>query len=152
MDYNDRNGIQQRKSPWQDGVLGTNCPIPPGRNWTYHFQAKDQIGTFSYFPSTAFHRAAGGFGGLNVNQRSVISKPYPEPDGEFTLLIGDWYKANHKVSLIYNPSKIFLKVYKLMKIILYTHKAQDNPRAETLGKVLKSRLSSKLELYKISYA
>lgn len=91
------NGINQRKSSWQDGVLGTNCPIPPNTNWTYKFQAKDQIGTFTYFPSTQLHKAAGGFGGFNIAQRSVIPIPYPTPDGEFTLLVGDWYKADHKV-------------------------------------------------------
>ncbi|KAF6996332.1 hypothetical protein CFC21_012679 [Triticum aestivum] len=35
------DGIQQRKNCWQDGVLGTNCPIPPGWNWTYNFQVMD---------------------------------------------------------------------------------------------------------------
>ncbi|OWM64720.1 hypothetical protein CDL15_Pgr005983 [Punica granatum] len=59
-------------------------------------QTKDQIGTFTYFLSTTFHRAAGGFGAFNINQRSVISIPYPAPSGEFNLLVGDWYKANHK--------------------------------------------------------
>ncbi|AES94783.1 putative L-ascorbate oxidase [Medicago truncatula] len=91
------NGIKQRKNSWQDGVLGTNCPIPPNSNYTYKFQTKDQIGTYSYFPSTKMHKAAGGFGGLNVYRRSVIPIPYPNPDGDFTLLIGDWYKASHKV-------------------------------------------------------
>lgn len=43
------------------------------------------------------HKAAGGFGGLNVYRRSVIPIPYPNPDGDFTLLIGDWYKTSHKV-------------------------------------------------------
>ncbi|KAF5752925.1 hypothetical protein HS088_TW01G00843 [Tripterygium wilfordii] len=90
------NGIQQRKTSWQDGVLGTNCPIPPGKNWTYHFQTKDQIGTFSYFPSTIMHRAAGGFGALTISSRSVIPIPYPIPDKEFTLLVSDWYNADHK--------------------------------------------------------
>ncbi|XP_015963948.1 L-ascorbate oxidase homolog [Arachis duranensis] len=90
------NGIKQRKNSWQDGVLGTNCAIPPNSNYTYKFQTKDQIGTFSYFPSTAFHKAAGGFGGLNVYHRSVIPIPYPNPAGDFTLLIGDWFKTNHK--------------------------------------------------------
>ncbi|KAF2295153.1 hypothetical protein GH714_031739 [Hevea brasiliensis] len=51
------NGIKQRKNSWQDGVLGTNCPIPPNSNYTYKFQTKDQIGTFTYFPSTLLHRA-----------------------------------------------------------------------------------------------
>ncbi|CAN6680210.1 unnamed protein product [Malus baccata var. baccata] len=90
------NGIKQRKTTWQDGVLGTQCPIPPNTNWTYKFQTKDQIGTFSYFPSTKLHRAAGGFGGFNVAHRSVIAVPYPIPAGEFTLLVGDWYKTGHK--------------------------------------------------------
>ncbi|KAK7302235.1 hypothetical protein RJT34_13120 [Clitoria ternatea] len=39
------NDIKQRKNSWQDGVLGTNCPIPPNSNYTYKFQMKDQIGT-----------------------------------------------------------------------------------------------------------
>ncbi|PQQ02083.1 L-ascorbate oxidase homolog [Prunus yedoensis var. nudiflora] len=91
------NGIKQRKTTWQDGVLGTNCPIPPNTNWTYRFQAKDQIGTFNYFPSTKLHRAVGGFGGFNIAQRSVIAVPYPIPAGEFTLLVSDWYKTSHEV-------------------------------------------------------
>ncbi|XP_037477389.1 L-ascorbate oxidase homolog [Triticum dicoccoides] len=89
------NGIKQRKNSWQDGVAGTNCPIPPGANYTYKFQAKDQIGTFTYFPSVALHRAAGGFGALNVYQRPAIPVPYPLPAGDFTLLVGDWYLAGH---------------------------------------------------------
>ena len=92
-----RNGIKQRKNSWQDGVLGTNCPIPPNTNFTYKFQAKDQIGTFTYFPSTQFHKAAGGYGAFNIYQRPRIPVPYPYPDGDFSLLIGDWYKSNHKV-------------------------------------------------------
>ncbi|KAL6531227.1 Serine/threonine protein kinase [Orobanche hederae] len=33
------SGIQMRRSSWQDGVLGTNCPILPEWNWTYQFQS-----------------------------------------------------------------------------------------------------------------
>ncbi|CAL9103916.1 unnamed protein product [Musa textilis] len=89
------NGIQQRRSSWQDGVDGTNCPIPPGRNFTYVMQFKDQIGSYFYFPSLAFHKAAGGFGGIRVLSRPLIPVPFPPPAGDFTLLIGDWFKANH---------------------------------------------------------
>ncbi|XP_021838308.1 L-ascorbate oxidase homolog [Spinacia oleracea] len=91
------NGIWQRKNSWQDGVLGTNCPIPPRSNYTYTMQVKDQIGTYMYFPFTLMHRVSGGFGSINVYRRSVIALPYPEPAGEHTLLIGDWYKTDHKV-------------------------------------------------------
>ncbi|XP_047324153.1 L-ascorbate oxidase homolog [Impatiens glandulifera] len=90
------NGIKQRKNSWQDGVVGTNCPIPTNSNYTYKFQTKDQIGTYTYFPSTLLHKAAGGFGGLNVYARSVIPVPYARPAEDFTLLIGDWHKASHK--------------------------------------------------------
>ncbi|KAL3640259.1 hypothetical protein CASFOL_011745 [Castilleja foliolosa] len=91
------NGIKQRKNSWQDGVLGTNCPILPGKNFTYKFQTKDQIGSFTYFPSTAMQRAVGGFGAFNVLARSVISVPYEKPAGDYSLLIGDWQKDNHKI-------------------------------------------------------
>ncbi|CAN6803081.1 unnamed protein product [Brassica oleracea] len=90
------NGIKQRRMSWQDGVLGTSCPIQPNSNWTYHLQLKDQIGTYTYFASTSMHRASGAFGALNVNQRPVIFVPYHKPDGDFTLLVSDWYKMGHK--------------------------------------------------------
>lgn len=90
------NGIKQRKNSWQDGMMGTNCPIPPNSNFTYKFQTKDQIGTYFYFPSTLTHKFSGGFGGLNVYARSVIPVPYPKPVQDFTLLVGDWYKTSDK--------------------------------------------------------
>lgn len=89
------NGVQQRRNSWQDGVYGTNCPIPPGQNFTYVLQVKDQIGSYFYFPSLAFHKAAGGYGGIKIDSRPLIPVPFPPPAGDFTILAGDWYKANH---------------------------------------------------------
>ncbi|KAB2632536.1 monocopper oxidase-like protein SKU5 [Pyrus ussuriensis x Pyrus communis] len=88
-------GIQQRHSSWQDGVLGTNCPILPKWNWTYNFQVKDQVGSFFYFPSLNMQRASGGFGGFIINNRAIIPIPFANPDGDITILIGDWYTKNH---------------------------------------------------------
>lgn len=96
-----RNGIQQRLNSWQDGVSGTNCPIQPGKNWTYEFQVKDQIGTFTYFPSINLLKAGGGFGPIRVNNRPVIEMPFPKPEAEFDLLIGDWYLKSYKVISIF---------------------------------------------------
>ncbi|PKI55331.1 hypothetical protein CRG98_024347 [Punica granatum] len=90
------NGLQHRKNSWQDGVSGTNCPIPAGWNWTYQFQVKDQIGSFFYFPTLNFQRAAGGFGGIIVNNRDVIPLPFGLPDGDITIFIGDWYTKSLK--------------------------------------------------------
>ncbi|XP_078437327.1 L-ascorbate oxidase homolog [Wolffia australiana] len=89
------NGIQQRRNSWQDGVYGTACPIPPGRNFTYVLQVKDQIGSFFYFPSLAFHKAAGAFGSIRIFSRPRIPVPFPSPTYDFTILAGDWFKANH---------------------------------------------------------
>ncbi|RAL43221.1 hypothetical protein DM860_010003 [Cuscuta australis] len=89
------NGIQNRRNSYEDGVYGTTCPIPPGKNFTYILQVKDQIGSFFYFPSLAFHKAAGGFGGIRILSRPGIPVPFDEPAGDFTLLIGDWYLKNH---------------------------------------------------------
>ncbi|KAK4836723.1 hypothetical protein QYF36_026997 [Acer negundo] len=90
------NGIQQRLNSWQDGVSGTNCPILPGTNWTYVFQTKDQIGSFFYFPSINYQKSAGGFGPIRVNNRNVIAVPFPKPEAEFDLLIGDWFYGDYK--------------------------------------------------------
>ncbi|PKA66301.1 Monocopper oxidase-like protein SKU5 [Apostasia shenzhenica] len=89
------DGVQQRKNSWQDGVLGTNCPIPVGWNWTYEFQVKDQIGSFFYFPSLSLQRAGGGYGGITINNREIIPLPFDTPHGDITLFIGDWFNKNH---------------------------------------------------------
>lgn len=61
---------------------------------------KDQIGSFFYFPSTNFQKAAGGFGPIRINNRIVIAVPFPKPEDEFDLLIGDWYNQSYKVKAI----------------------------------------------------
>lgn len=94
-----RSGVQQRKNSFEDGVSGTTCPIPPGQNFTYKIQMKDQIGSFYYFPSLAFHKAAGAFGAIKILSRPKIPVPFPVPAADYSILIGDWYKSNHKALL-----------------------------------------------------
>ncbi|KAI3721652.1 hypothetical protein L2E82_32669 [Cichorium intybus] len=89
------NGIRQRKNSWQDGRPGVNCPIQPGTNYTYKFQVKDQIGSFFYYPTTSLHRAAGGYGAINVHSRPKIPVPFDWPAEEFNVLIADWYIKSH---------------------------------------------------------
>ncbi|XP_075487773.1 L-ascorbate oxidase homolog isoform X2 [Primulina tabacum] len=90
------NGLQQRKNSWQDGVYGTTCPIPPGKNFTYVLQPKDQIGSYFYFPSLALHKAAGGYGSIKISSRPLIPVPFPPPAGDYTVLAGDWFKRTHR--------------------------------------------------------
>ncbi|PPE02845.1 hypothetical protein GOBAR_DD00100 [Gossypium barbadense] len=74
---------------WQDGVLGTNYPIPPKTNYTYRFQVKDQIDSYMYYPVIAMHKAAGGFGGLRINI------PCDDPADDYTILAGYWFSKGH---------------------------------------------------------
>lgn len=105
-----RSGVQNRRNSFEDGVQGTTCPIPPGRNFTYMLQMKDQIGSFFYFPSLGFQKAAGGFGAIKILSRPLIPVPFDPPADDFALLIGDWYKTNHTVSLSHYLS-IYLSYY-----------------------------------------
>lgn len=89
--------MQLRRNSWQDGVEGTNCPIMPGKNWTYKFQMKDQIGSFFYFPSLFFQKAAGGYGPIRINNVETVPLPFTRPDYEYDILIGDWYFDEYKV-------------------------------------------------------
>ncbi|XP_019085785.1 PREDICTED: monocopper oxidase-like protein SKS1 [Camelina sativa] len=89
------NGLQLRKNSWQDGVRGTNCPILPGTNWTYSFQVKDQIGSYFYFPSLLLQKAAGGYGSIRINTPELVPVPFPTPDSEYDILVGDWFYADH---------------------------------------------------------
>ncbi|XP_055805958.1 L-ascorbate oxidase homolog [Solanum dulcamara] len=90
------NGIQQRRNSWQDGVYGTTCPILPGKNFTYTLQAKDQIGSYFYFPSLSMHKAAGGYGAIRIYSRPRIPVPFAPPAHDFTVLAGDLYKRSHR--------------------------------------------------------
>ncbi|KAG6416122.1 hypothetical protein SASPL_123546 [Salvia splendens] len=58
---------------------------------------KDQIGSFFYFPSLNFQRAAGGFGPIHINNQIVVDVPFPTPELDFDLLVGDWYSENFTV-------------------------------------------------------
>ncbi|CAA0396763.1 unnamed protein product [Arabidopsis thaliana] len=89
------NGVHMRKNSYQDGVYGTNCPIPPGKNYTYDFQVKDQVGSYFYVPSLAVQKAAGGYGSLRIYSLPRIPVPFPEPAEDFTFLVNDWYRRNH---------------------------------------------------------
>ncbi|PIN13591.1 Laccase [Handroanthus impetiginosus] len=90
------NGLQQRRNSWQDGVFGTSCPIRPGKNFTYALQAKDQIGTYFYFPSLGLQKAAGGYGSIKIYSRPRIPVPFPPPAGDHVVLAGDWFKRSHR--------------------------------------------------------
>lgn len=113
-----RNGLQHRRNSWQDGVYGTNCPIPPGKNLTYVVKVKDQIGSYFYFPSLGLHKAAGAFGGIRIWSRPLIPVPFPPPAGDFTILAGDWFKLDHRVNPLHSSLFILFSLHPLLIVTL----------------------------------
>ena len=109
-----RSGLQNRKNSFQDGVSGTNCPIPPGKNYTYKLQMKDQIGSLYYFPSLGFQKAAGGFGAIKILSRPKIPVPFPPPSADYSILIGDWYKTDYQVLYFFIS---FFPIYFIFEVL-----------------------------------
>ncbi|KAK7464497.1 ferroxidase fet3 [Stygiomarasmius scandens] len=78
----------------QDGAIGiTQCPIPPGQNYTYRFDiSKDQSGTFWYHSHFQTQRADGLFGAFIIHPAlSHGTEPRPSKgllSGELKVRLG----------------------------------------------------------------
>lgn len=85
------HGFLQKGMPWQDGVPGvTQCPIPPGKSFTYQFQA-DMYGTTWYHSHYSAQYAGGLFGPI------VIHGPkHHEYDIDIgPVILSDWYHEEY---------------------------------------------------------
>ncbi|MCD7451305.1 hypothetical protein HAX54_010924 [Datura stramonium] len=54
-------------------------------------------------PTVRSSPAGGAFGPIRIDNRAVIQPPFAEPEGDFDLLIGDWYDnsfKNHSMLLV----------------------------------------------------
>ncbi|XP_010420960.1 PREDICTED: L-ascorbate oxidase [Camelina sativa] len=84
------HGIRQLGSPWADGAAGvTQCAINPGETFTYNFTL-EKPGTHFYHGHYGMQRSAGLYGSLIVD----VAKGQKERlryDGEFNLLLSDWW-------------------------------------------------------------
>ncbi|KAJ3807155.1 multicopper oxidase-domain-containing protein, partial [Lentinula aff. lateritia] len=83
----------------QDGAAGvTECPIPPGANYTYHiYLSSDQYGTFWYHSHQSTQLSDGLFGALIIHPpASLVEKARPHKDELRIMLVGDWYHRSGK--------------------------------------------------------
>ncbi|KAF7557463.1 hypothetical protein G7Z17_g672 [Cylindrodendrum hubeiense] len=82
------HGFLQTGTPWEDGVPGiTQCPIAPGKTFTYQFLA-ELYGTTWYHSHYSAQYAAGLVGPM------VIHGPREKRDYDVDvgpIMIGDWY-------------------------------------------------------------
>lgn len=85
------HGFIMKDTPWEDGTPGvTQCPIPPGKSFTYQFQA-------TLYGSTWYHshysaQYAGGLIGPMVIH-GPTTKKYDVDVGP--ILLSDWYHEDY---------------------------------------------------------
>ncbi|KAJ4704540.1 Laccase [Melia azedarach] len=88
------HGIFQLLSGWADGPnMITQCPIRPGTSYTYKFKIINQEGTLWWHAHVSWLRAT-VYGALIIRPREGHKYPFPKPDKEVPILLGEWWNAN----------------------------------------------------------
>ncbi|OEL24197.1 Laccase-23 [Dichanthelium oligosanthes] len=92
------HGVRQMRTGWSDGPeYVTQCPIRPGRSYTYRFTVAGQEGTLWWHAHSSWLRAT-VHGALVVRPRAGVSA-YPfnagkPPAREIPILLGEWWDMN----------------------------------------------------------
>ncbi|GFP86577.1 laccase-12 [Phtheirospermum japonicum] len=88
------HGVRQMRTAWADGPeFVTQCPIRPGKSYTYRFTIQGQEGTLWWHAHSSWLRAT-VYGALVIRPREGDSYPFPKPKSETPLLLGEWWDAN----------------------------------------------------------
>ncbi|KAH9736280.1 Laccase-7 [Citrus sinensis] len=88
------HGIFQLLSAWADGPsMITQCPITPGNSYTYKFRIVNQEGTLWWHAHFSMLRAT-VHGALIIRPRSGHKYPFPKPNKEVPIILGEWWNAD----------------------------------------------------------
>ena len=86
------HGIYQNGTAWMDGSVGVSqCPIPPGGEFTYEFQIKGQYGTYWYHAHQGAQASDGLVGPLVIHskdEKRLETIPY---DTDQVVMVSDHY-------------------------------------------------------------
>ncbi|RUS16125.1 multi-copper oxidase [Endogone sp. FLAS-F59071] len=95
------HGMFMKGVPWLDGVPGqTQCPIPPGGEYTYEFKIDGQWGTYWWHSHYMSQYVDGLLGPFIVH--NTLEEPYLGLyDEEYTVMLSDWYHTYSTVLLEY---------------------------------------------------
>ncbi|KAJ6297363.1 hypothetical protein OIU78_022993 [Salix suchowensis] len=90
------HGVKQPRNPWSDGPENiTQCPIQPGKNFTYEVILSDEEGTLWWHAHSDWSRAT-VHGAIVIAPARGTTYPFPAPDAEETIIIGSWFKGDLK--------------------------------------------------------
>ncbi|GLU16438.1 hypothetical protein SLE2022_328720 [Rubroshorea leprosula] len=90
------HGVKQPRNPWSDGPENvTQCPIQPGKSFTYEVVTSDEIGTLWWHAHSDWSRATvhGAFVILPPTDE-IQDTPYRFPN--HTLVFSTWYNQDLK--------------------------------------------------------
>ncbi|KAK0592240.1 hypothetical protein LWI29_015636 [Acer saccharum] len=88
------HGVRQMRTAWADGPeFVTQCPIRPGASYTYRFTIQGQEGTLWWHAHSSWLRAT-VYGALIIHPKEGSSYPFPKPNRETPVLLGEWWDAN----------------------------------------------------------
>ncbi|WCJ19958.1 laccase 12 [Euphorbia peplus] len=86
------HGVRQMRTGWADGPeFITQCPIRPGRKYTYRFTIQGQEGTLWWHAHSSWLRAT-VYGALIINPKDKY--PFPTPKRQAPIILGEWWNAN----------------------------------------------------------
>ncbi|KAH6555475.1 hypothetical protein KP509_1Z251600 [Ceratopteris richardii] len=94
-----RHGIKQVRTGWADGPgYVTQCPMKPGTSYTYNFTVTGQRGTLWWHGHNNWMRYT-VYGAIVILPKKDTPYPFPKPDGEIPLVLGEWWKGSMDVVL-----------------------------------------------------
>ncbi|KAK9902961.1 hypothetical protein M0R45_001383 [Rubus argutus] len=90
------HGVKQPLNPWSDGPENiTQCPIQPGKNFTYEVIFSDEEGTLWWHAHSDWSRAT-VHGPIVILPPRGKAYPYPKPYAEETLVLASWFNTDVK--------------------------------------------------------
>jgi len=90
------HGVRQFRTGWSDGPeFITQCPIRPGRSYTYRFTITGQEGTLWWHAHSSWLRAT-VYGALIILPRLGTTYPFTftRPHRQIPILLGEWWNRN----------------------------------------------------------
>ncbi|XP_072992951.1 putative laccase-9 [Typha latifolia] len=88
------HGAKQPRNPWSDGpAYITQCPIHPGGSFNYTVIFSTEEGTLWWHAHNDFNRAT-IHGAIVVYPKPGTGYPYPRPDEELVIILGEWWKED----------------------------------------------------------
>ncbi|KAL1817205.1 hypothetical protein DCAR_0521628 [Daucus carota subsp. sativus] len=88
------HGVKQPRNPWTDGPeFITQCPIKPGGRFSQKVILSDEEGTLWWHAHSDWSRAT-VYGAIVIRPKKGTTYPFPKPDGEVPIILGDWWKSD----------------------------------------------------------